>query len=138
MLARPLYLASAVILLVGGVAAALVFVTAAPNLDEDVVGYRMVDGHTYPVTLEQSARDMQILRAEGGRANVAAAELDAWAGSLWRGRRLSYTLAAISAVLAGLCAGIARSIKASQSAPDAVPIASLLNVQPSAERRSGR
>lgn len=51
--------------------------------------------------------EVQILEAEGGRANVAAAELDDWIASLWYGRRLSYTFA-VTVALAALCAGIAR------------------------------
>jgi hypothetical protein len=111
-LRRPLHLASAAILLVGWVAALLVFLTATRSVDDDVVGYRITGGQAFPITLGHSTRDVQILEAQGGRANLAAAELDAWIGSLWHGRRLSYTLAAVSVALAGLCAGIAHlSIK---------------------------
>ncbi len=111
-LPRRLHLASAAILLIGAVAAGIVFLTATPRVDEDVVAYRISGGRAYPVTLEHSTRDVQILEAEGGRANVAAAEFSGWIGSLWHGRRLSYTLAAITLALAGLCAGIAHlSIK---------------------------
>lgn len=111
-LSRGLYLASALILLVGWVAAALLFVNTAQNLQQVSVGYRIDGNHTFAISLEQSKGDQRMLREEGGEANVDAAELDAWAGSLWRGRRLSYTLVVISAVLALLCAGIARSIRA--------------------------
>ena len=111
-LSRRLYLASVAILVVGGIAAGIVFLKATPRVDEDVVAYRISGGRAYPITLENSPREVRMLEAEGGRANVAAAELDDWIGSLWRGQRLSYALAAISVALAGLCAGMAHlSIK---------------------------
>jgi hypothetical protein len=105
---QSLYLASALILSLGCAAALLVFLTASPDADPDIVGYRLVDGRVIPVTIEHSARTVQTLEAVGGRINVDAAVLDAWIGSLWHGRRLAYTLAATTLFLAGLCACAAR------------------------------
>lgn len=78
-----------------------------------VVGDRIIDGQTLPMKFEESKTDVRLLRLVGGQANVDAAEITAWAGSLWHGKRLSYTLVVISLLLAGLCAGIARSFEAS-------------------------
>jgi hypothetical protein len=110
-LRRPLlYAASAIILLVGCVAAFLVFLAAAPDTDPDIVGYRLVGGHVFPVRREDSLRAVRTLESVGGSAYVDAAELDDWIGALWHGRRLSYTLVVAAFVLAGLCAGAARVV----------------------------
>lgn len=90
----------------------IVFLTATRSVGKDIVPYRIAGGHEFPIMLEHSTRDLQILEGQGGRANVAAAELDARIGSLWHGQRLAYAVAAMSVALAGLCAGIGRlSIK---------------------------
>ncbi len=96
------------ILTLGCAAALLVFATASPAPDADIVGYRLVAGQIFPVRLEDSARNVQTLEAIGGRANLDAAEFDAWIGSLWHGRRLSYTLATVTLLLAGLTVYSAR------------------------------
>lgn len=105
---HPLYIASAAILSLGCAATLFVFLTASPIPDADIVGYRLIGGRIFPVTIEDSARAAQTLEAVGGRANVDAAEFDAWIGSLWHGRRLAYTLVSAALLLAGLCAHAAR------------------------------
>lgn len=101
---QSLYVASAVIFSLGCAAALLIFLTASPEGDADIVGYRLIGGRIFPVTIEDSALSVQTLEARGGRANLYAAELDAWIGSLWHGRRLSCTFVSATIVLAGLCA----------------------------------
>lgn len=108
-IARLLYVASATLLVVGGTAALLVFLAASRPADPGIVGYRITgDGTLTSIQLEDSRRDVRMLEVDGGRANLAAAELDGWIGSLWRGRRLSYTLATVTVVLSALCAWAAR------------------------------
>jgi hypothetical protein len=107
---RYLYLGSIVILVLGLLAAALVFLTATRDVGRNVVGYRIEDGRSFPITLSQSRPDVRVLELQGGRANLAAAELDEWIASLWHGRRLAYVLVSVSLALAGLCALAGRLI----------------------------
>jgi hypothetical protein len=83
--ARRLYLAGAVILIAGWVAAALVFVTATGGVDADTVAYRIIGEHAYPVRLGESKRELQKLERLGGKATVWTVEFDDWLGSLWHG-----------------------------------------------------
>jgi hypothetical protein len=105
---RLLYIASAIIFFSGCTAAVLIFSTAAPEDDPDIVGYRLIGGREFPITLEHSFRAEQTLEAIGGTANVDAAELDHWIGSLWHGRHLAYALATSAIVLSVLFAWAAR------------------------------
>jgi hypothetical protein len=89
--------------LFGGMCATfLVFLAAAPDTDPDMVGYRLVGGHVFPVNRADSLRAIRTLESVGGSANADAAELDDWIGALWRGRRLCYMLVVAQVLLAGL------------------------------------
>ena len=105
---RLLYLASAIIFFSGCTAAVLIFSTAAPEGDPDIVGYRLIGRREFPITLENSPRTERRLEAIGGTANVDAAELDDWIGSLWHGRHLAYALATSAIAISVLFAWAAR------------------------------
>ncbi len=82
-------LVAAAILMGGLVAAVAVYITAdaAPaDLPE-----------LSPDTSKKYLRDLELY---GGTANVLAVQLETWLQSLWRGRRLAYTVAAISLAVA--------------------------------------
>jgi hypothetical protein len=76
------------ILLVGFVAAVLVYFLAAPA-DENPLGYEPLDTKTYVHNLE----------VYGGKWNVLADEFGDWFATLWHGRRLAFTIATLTVLL---------------------------------------
>ncbi len=98
-----LYLAGAIILAVGLIAAALVYFLAANPTDTGAAGYRIVGGNVYALTLAESTRELQEVERIGGKSAVLLLEFHRWFLSLWHGRRLAYTLALLSAAVALLC-----------------------------------
>ena len=105
--ASRLYLASAIILVVGLIAAALVYLMAANQTDAGAAGYSIVGGNAYALSLDESTRELQQVERLGGKTAVLVLEFHRWFLSLWHGRRLAYTLALLSAVVALLCFHIA-------------------------------
>jgi hypothetical protein len=95
---RRLRWAGVVTLLVGLLAAGLVYRRAArlPEPGETPAGYEVGSGYSYPIMPASTKRYNVQMEQIGGKGNVVAAEFRAWAASLWRGRRLAYTLAVIS------------------------------------------
>ncbi len=83
-----LYLGSAVIMLVGLGAAAVVYI-AAGDAPEGVPDF----------DIEGSRRSLRALELYGGKANVLVAEFMAWFGGLWHGQSLAYTIASITVVI---------------------------------------
>jgi hypothetical protein len=102
--ASRLRLAAWLILVAGLVAAVLVYLRAADTAPDDGA-YRIVDGQAYAAN-DSAGADLQSERL-GGKALVRTAAFDRWLGSLWHGRRLAWTVLAITAALAGLCFHIA-------------------------------
>jgi len=86
--ARLVRRASLVIAAIGLVLAVVAWVHAGPDQEVDAVEHQ---------------REMQQLERLGGTASVRTADLDAWLSSLWHGRRLAATLAALGLVFGGLC-----------------------------------
>jgi hypothetical protein len=84
------------ILVIGLLAAAAVYFTASPDDGSGAVGYEVVNGQTYPVRAgDTKSSDYQLERI-GGKSAVWGVEFTQWLGSLWRGRRLAYTLFIVS------------------------------------------
>jgi hypothetical protein len=79
----------AAILAAGWTAALAIYLTATPvEEDPQISDWE----HT-----KAYQRQLQVI---GGKAAVEATELQAWLESLWQGRRLAYTTAALTAVAA--------------------------------------
>jgi hypothetical protein len=93
-----LYVASAVILVVGLIGAAIVYVTAPPE-DNAELAYGVTNNQQYLLELQRI----------GGTAEVAVAEFHQWFDSLWHGKPLAYTMACLCLALAGACIMAARS-----------------------------
>lgn len=83
-----LYLGSAVIMLIGLGAAAVVYLAAGD-----------VPGGVPDFDIEGSRRSLRDLELYGGKANVLVAEFMAWFGGLWHGQSLAYTIASITVVI---------------------------------------
>jgi len=86
--ARLVQRAGLVIAAIGLVLAAVAWVHAGPDKEIDAVEHQ---------------REMRQLERLGGAASVRTAELDEWLSSLWHGRRLAATLAALGLVFGGVC-----------------------------------
>ena len=100
-----LHLASVVILIVGLLAAALIYVMASKKADADRGDDQIVGGQAY--RLDDSARQQQQLERLGGKAAVYTVAFNQWFSSLWEGKRLAYTVAALTVVVAFGCYYIA-------------------------------
>ncbi|MGH8822710.1 MAG: hypothetical protein ACREWJ_15665 [Rhodoferax sp.] len=105
--ASRLYLAGTILLVVGLIAAIVIYFLAANQTGADAAGYNIVGGTAYPITLDDSSRELQQVERLGGKPAVLALEFHRWFLSLWHGQRLAYTLAVLSAAVALLCFHIA-------------------------------
>jgi len=81
----------AVAILVLGLGGALWIYVAAVLAPGDISGEDPTDSKQYQ-------RQMELY---GGKANVLAADLVRWLGSLWHGRRLAVTVACATVLVAG-------------------------------------
>jgi hypothetical protein len=77
------------ILVLGFAVAIVIFLTAQPPA-ANPLGYDPLDTKRY----------LHDLEVYGGKANVLAAEFRDWFDSLWHGRRLAFTVAALSVIAA--------------------------------------
>ena len=105
--ASRLYLAGTILLVVGLIAAAVIYFLAANQTGTDAAGYNIVGGNAYALTLAESTRELQEVERLGGQPAVLVLEFHRWFLSLWHGQRLAYTLAVLSAAVALLCFHIA-------------------------------
>ncbi len=95
-------------LLVGLVAAALIYIIAADNRGPDPAE-AIESGRVYEYNVERI----------GGMAAVYAARFNRWLSGLWHGRPLAYTVAAIAVMIALVCFWVARMVFVRlPSAPD--------------------
>ncbi|MGF6902270.1 hypothetical protein [Paraburkholderia sp. GAS348] len=94
-LQKRLYLASAVVLFAGLIAAAIIY-AMAPAPDSAVAMYSIADPR-YQIELQRI----------GGNAAVLMAQLHQWFNGLWHGKALAYTVAVLGALLSGACFFIA-------------------------------
>lgn len=79
----------ALILIVGFGTATAIYVAATPGT-AGPTGYDP----------EESKRDLRDIEVYGGKANLLASEFRHWFMSLWRGRNLAFTVAALTVALA--------------------------------------
>jgi hypothetical protein len=77
------------ILVLGFAAAVVIYLTAQPP-PANPLGYDPLDTKRY----------LHDLEVYGGKANVIAAEFRDWFDSLWHGRRLAFTVAALALIAA--------------------------------------
>jgi len=109
---KRLYLIGALVLALGLGSAALIYANAEDNADV-ALGYDMVNGVAYPISTKDSKAFQRDVRLYGGKFALLSDELSDWFGSLWRGKRLAFTVAALSVLLS---AGLV--VVANASGPD--------------------
>jgi hypothetical protein len=90
-LQRRLYVAGAVVLVAGLIAAAIIYAMAPPP-DSAVSMYSIADPR-YQIELQRI----------GGNAAVVMAQLHQWFDGRWHGTALAYTIAVLGALIAGAC-----------------------------------
>jgi hypothetical protein len=95
-----LYVGAVVVLALGLLGAAFVYLTAE-NEPESAAGYAIIDGKAYPIAPGSSKAYIRDLQRFGGKSAVLFDELNRWFAGLWQGKSLAITLAWIS-VLASL------------------------------------
>ena len=105
------HLAAALILALGLVGAAVVYL-AAPAPDSALLAEELM----------RKQYDFQLERM-GGKALVLTTQFTQWFASLWHGRQLAYTLAALSTAAALACFWIGRRLAAGAAHDAAAPTA---------------
>ncbi len=93
-----LYVASVVILLAGLTGAVLIYLAAVSNSADDS-SYEIVGGFVYPGGGGYTKKYVHDLQLYGGSAAMLADQFTRWFSGLWRGKSLSYTVAAIAFLL---------------------------------------
>lgn len=96
---KHLYIASAAILVIGLALSTLVWFTAA-DVPPEGAAYIVVDGAVQAIAPDESKAYVREIERLGGKQAVLFDELGRWFAGLWRGRRLAFTLAGISAFVA--------------------------------------
>jgi hypothetical protein len=91
-----------VVLIVGLASAVIVNMTAA-NEPGDVVSYRIVAGQVFATTANDSKQYRHDLERFGGKAAILADDFNRWFAGLWKGKRLAYTLLVLSTGCALVC-----------------------------------
>lgn len=98
----------AVCVLVVGWSAALWIACTADDHDPDVLGYDFANGQAYAQRVSDSKRYRSDLERIGGKAAIYADDLNRWFEGLWQGRRLAWTVATLSGVVALGCGWMGR------------------------------
>lgn len=93
-----LYLASAVILLVGLSSSALIYQAAINDSTSDL-SYEIVGGYVYPGAGGYTKKYVHDLQLYGGNAAVLADEFMRWFTGLWHGKSLSFIVAGMAFIL---------------------------------------
>lgn len=89
--ASRMYLLSKAVLIAGLVCAVAIFLRAT----------LAAPGHA-DYQLEETKQYQRQMELYGGKANVMASDVREWLGTLWHGKRLAYSVAALSVVAAGI------------------------------------
>jgi hypothetical protein len=95
-----LYLAAAIVLIVGLGSAVVIWLTAS-DAPAQAYQYIVVDGKAYPIAGSQSKAYVRQLERFGGKASVLFDELGTWFVGLWRGKALAITVGWITLFVSG-------------------------------------
>lgn len=99
-----LYLIGAAILLGGLLCAARIYLAAPDDSgDSSIIGYELMNGHKYPITVADSKAYQDQMERLGGNYMVLSDDFSRWVSSLWHGQRLAYTIAFFSVLAALVC-----------------------------------
>jgi hypothetical protein len=107
---KHLYLIGALVLALGLGSAALIYANAEANADT-AIGYEVVNGVAYPIDSRDSKAFQHDVRLYGGKFALLSDEFFDWFAGLWHGRRLAFTVAAISVVLSAGIVFVAKDLE---------------------------
>jgi hypothetical protein len=88
-----------VVILVAGLASALMIYRTAGEDSSYVLGYEEGDGSDRAIAPQDSKKYLRDLELYGGKMNVLSTELSQWFSGLWRGESLGLTVAVITILL---------------------------------------
>jgi hypothetical protein len=100
-------MAALCVLVVGWLAAVAVYVMAGSGAPGGATGYTVVGGQTFAVERGESRGEQMQLERMNGKVGTWMVGLDDWIASMTHGRNLAYTLALVSAAVAGGCCYLA-------------------------------
>lgn len=95
------YFFSGLVLLAGMGGALLVYLLAEDGASQ-VLGYENSYGPVFSITPDNSKKFVHDLEVYGGKANVLIYKFSSWFEDLWRGKKLAYTIAVITAFIAAM------------------------------------
>ena len=113
---KTLYLIDSFILVLGLISAAAVYAIAGDDSD-NAIGYEVVNGVVHPIASGDSKRYRHDLERYGGKMAILTDEFGNWFSGLWHGKRLAYTIAALSVALSAAIFFVASRL-ASDRNPD--------------------
>ena len=85
-----------VVILVAGLASALLIYRSAGNEPRNVLGYEEGEGSDRTIAPEDSKKYLRDMELYGGKMNVLAAQITQWFSGLWQGETLGLTVAVIT------------------------------------------
>jgi len=94
--------ASGLILVFGLLAAAIVYLTAPPQIGANG-GDHAAGTAAYSIVPRDSKQYFSDVQNVGGKPALLADDLNWWLADLWHGRRLAYTMAALTIIFALTC-----------------------------------
>ena len=104
-----LYLSAIIILVAGLIISSWVYFAAPDENDvSNIIGYEIVNGHSYPIESTYSKRYQNEEEKIGGPFAVVASNLTQWFSGLFHGKRLAYTIAIAAICLSLACYWIAQ------------------------------
>jgi len=86
--------------LVAGLCAALLIYAVAGDVQDDSLGYVVVNGAVYPLSTRDSKTYRREVQRFGGKAALAFDDFSRWFAALWQGKRLAATVAWLSVLVA--------------------------------------
>ena len=115
--AKILQLCGAAVLVLGLIAAAVIYATAGDDSD-GAIGYEVVNGVVSPVASGETKRYRHDLERYGGKMAVVTDEFANWFSTLWHGRSLAITVALLCVVLSAAIFLLAHHLATNQMPDD--------------------
>jgi len=119
---KRLMICSVVVAVVGLLGAVLIYVTAGDDDADENVQVVIVEGKTYKIPLDSTKLYRRDLQRAGGDAMVLFDDIIRGFSSLWHGKSLAITMAAITVLVSGGLFLAARSMGADSDFENSQPV----------------